>query len=89
MKNIQTREEFEEMILKKADDDDNFSKAIVDNPKAALNDFLGISVPEKIKLFVHQEKNDEFHIILPEKIELTDKELDNVSGGTCWSDPGY
>ena len=74
-----TREE----IIKKAQSDKEFKKALVDNPKKALCQ-LGVQVPEDVKVKVVEESAKVVYLVLPvNPDELTDEQLDAVAGGSC------
>ena len=72
-----TREE----IIKKAQSDKDFKKALLDNPKETLGQ-LGVQVPEEVEVKVVEESPKVVYLVLPVNLdELTDEQLDAVSGG--------
>lgn len=78
-----TRKELEEQLIKKAQADKDFKKALVDNPKEALGQ-LGVQVPEEVEVKVVEESAKVVYLVLPEVNldELTDEQLGEVAGGT-------
>lgn len=75
-----TREE----IVKKAQSDKGLRKALVDNPKETLGQ-LGVKVPEDVEVKVVEESPKVVYLVLPvNPDELTEEQLDGVSGGICW-----
>ncbi|MCL6612921.1 MAG: NHLP leader peptide family RiPP precursor [Peptococcaceae bacterium] len=80
-----TRQEFEEQIIKKAQSDEDFRKALKDNPKEALGQ-LGVQLPAEIEVKVVEESPEVLYLVLPaDPGELTVEQLDRVAGG----DRGY
>ena len=78
-----TREELEKEIIKKAQSDKDFKKALVDNPKGTLGK-LGVQVPENVEVKVVEESANVVYLVLPyNPDELTDEQLNTVAGG--WS----
>lgn len=78
-----TRKEFEEQIIMKAQEDKDFKKSLVDNPKGALGK-LGFQLPEEVEVKVIEESAKVLYLVLPANPdELTDEQLDAVAGGFC------
>ena len=76
-----TQKEFEEQIIKKAQSDKEFKKALVDNPKEALGQ-LGVQLPEDVEVKVVEESARVVYLVLPvNPDELTNEQLDGASGG--------
>jgi len=84
----------QEQIIAKAMKDEAFRQELLNNPKAAIERTLGISIPAGVTIAVHQETPTTFHLVLPVKAtspawaELSDAELEQATGGTT-SDPCY
>ena len=77
-----TREELKKEIIKKAQSDKEFKKALVDNPKGTLGQ-LGVQIPEDVEVKVVEESANVVYLVLPYKPdELTDEQLDTVAGGS-------
>ena len=92
-----TRKEIEEQIIKKAQSDKEFKKALLDNPKGTLRQF-GVQIPEEIEFKVVEESAKVVYLVLPVNLdELSDEQLDAVAGGDCssweeefyWYHPGH
>ena len=93
MENIEKqRKLLEEQLIAKAIKDEAFRKNLLENPKAAIEEETGIKLPESINLKVLEENPLTFYLILPPKInsetedELSEAELEMVSGGYDWGD---
>ncbi len=77
------REELEKEIIKKAQSDKDFKKALADNPKKALGQ-LGVQVPEDVEVKVVEESAKIVYLVLPANPdELADEQLDWIAGGDC------
>ena len=77
-----------EEIIKKAQSDKDFKKALLDNPKETLGQ-LGVQVPEEVEVKVVEESAKVVYLVLPVNLdELTDEQLDGVAGGSLASDLG-
>ncbi len=77
--------ELNELIGKKAAEDEAFRLALLSDPKAALEKELGVVIPEDIKIEVHVESMKSLHLIIPpaNTDELTDDDLESVAGGAA------
>lgn len=70
-------------IIQKALDDPSFKQALLQDPKAALEKELGISIPAGVKINVFQETMDELYLVLPfnmDEVEIPDEVLEQVAG---------
>lgn len=78
-------------ILSRAAADPVFRRGLLDEPRGALRDALGIELPAGFEVrFV--ERGDRLDVVLPDRghaEELSEEELDAVAGGTepVWEDP--
>ncbi|MFA6807567.1 MAG: NHLP leader peptide family RiPP precursor [Eubacteriales bacterium] len=64
--------------------DKGFRKALLENPKKAIEELFDITLQEQFKINVVEEKPDSITIVLPAQLnesELTDDELETVAGG--------
>ena len=68
-------------LVGKAAEDAAFRKALTDDPLATVEAEVGIKMPAGLKLVVHEETNDELHLVLRAPNELTPAQLQTVSGG--------
>ena len=81
------RRELEQKLIEKALGDEAFKKLLLDNPAAAIESETGIKIPELFKVKTLIEDNRSFYIVIPyvqnenEEVELTEKELEAMSGG--------
>jgi hypothetical protein len=78
-----------EKMLDKALNNDSFKKLLVADPKGTLaNELPDFYVPENFKIYFHENKPNEIHLIIPSLNtvgvgdELSEAELDTVVGGS-------
>ncbi len=79
--------ELNEVIAKKAGEDEAFRIALLSDPKSALEKELDVVFPEDTKVEVHVESIKVLHLIIPagNADELTDDQLEGVAGGSSLS----
>ena len=81
MDSMKTHWEMREELVEKAAADDAFRSQLVDDPKAAIKDALGIDVPDSINIEVHEESVTAAHVVLPPMATLDVDDLEVVAGG--------
>ena len=82
-------------IIEKCWENETFKQALIKNPTSTIKSELGsnFDLPEGVQLIVNDQSNSKFiHLNIPpqvdfEDVELTDAELDFVSGGTGGNKP--
>ncbi|USB34006.1 NHLP leader peptide family RiPP precursor [Paenibacillus sp. YPG26] len=52
-------------VIQKAWQDPSFKEQLLTNPKKAIQEALGVILPENIKVNAVEEKADEFYLVLP------------------------
>ena len=70
-----------EFIAGKAAQDEAFRKALLADALGTVEAEIGIKMPSGLKLVVHEETNEELHLVLPAPVELTPQQLQVISGG--------
>ena len=71
-------------LIEKAAADEGFRARLLADPKAVVEDELGLSIPAGFTIKVHEERADTGHLILPPAAYLTDDDLEQAAGGvTC------
>jgi len=71
-------------IIEMAQKDPAFKQKLLDDPKGATQEALGVTVPESIELEVLQETPTKLYLVLPadeEDVERSDAALAQVAGG--------
>jgi len=87
------RQEMERRLIEKSVEDDAFRQRLIEDPKGAVEDELGTRLPEEVRVVTVEETQDTIYLVLPatpmadrEGIELSDQQLESVSGaGTSGS----
>jgi Nitrile hydratase, alpha chain len=78
----------ERELIQKALKDADFHKALLANPKSALESEFGVTLPDALQISVHQEHPNHLHVVLPTGAtgtdELTMNDLTATSGWTPW-----
>jgi hypothetical protein len=78
----------ERELIEKALKDENFHKALLANPKSALESEFGVTLPNGLQIEVHQERPNLLHIVLPTSgtgsDEMTMNDLTATSGWSAW-----
>ncbi|MDE0129691.1 MAG: NHLP leader peptide family RiPP precursor [Gammaproteobacteria bacterium] len=87
---MKTVTEIEDMIRAKADEDEAFRGRLLGNPREAIKEASGLTVPEGFSINVHEESATEFHLVLPPAgSRLSDDELRGAAGGWAPTDDSY
>jgi hypothetical protein len=82
----ESRRRLEDRLIEKARQDEAFYRALRADPRAALGQELGGSIPEGITITVVEETPTSYYLVLPanparRSEELSDAELESVAGG--------
>ena len=78
---MKTPNELREEIVGKAAKDSDFRALLLADPKGALKQELGVTIPESLSVEVHEESNTTTHLVLPPDSKLNEDELQAVVGG--------
>ena len=76
-----TATEMRTQILSKADEDGDFRARLIDDPKGTISSEIGIDIPDGFNIVVHEDSSTTAHLVLPPSSELTEDELETVTGG--------
>lgn len=73
----------EAQIIARAMVDSAYRQALLADPRVILEKEIGLSLPETLRVIVHEETSSSWHIVLPAPAtnELSDESLDQVAGG--------
>ena len=83
---MQTAHEMRTRIVDKAASDAGYRARLLDDPRAAVGDELGVSIPDSLTIRVHEEDAGCAHLVLPPSSRLHDTDLGAVAGGVFdWS----
>ncbi len=82
---IQSRAEIEARIIDQAERDPAFRQRLLQEPKAAVADLLGVTLPAGMSITVLEEQPGQHYLVLPppplDALPLDDLELALVGGG--------
>jgi hypothetical protein len=73
-------------IVERAMKDVGFRAALKKDPRAAIEKEFKVKLAKKVKVVVHEEGDNIWHIVIPKAqadVELSDVELKEVAGGSC------
>ena len=70
-----------ERLLAKASEDETFRARLLADPKAAVQEELGLAIPAGFTIKVHEEAADTSHLVLPPLASLDEAELALAAGG--------
>jgi hypothetical protein len=81
-----TRQNIQQELVLKALKDDGYRQHLKANPKAALEEAIGQSLPADVNITVVEESASNLYLILPPplpaNVELSDDQLDAAAGGS-------
>ncbi len=76
-----THDEMRADLIGRAAQDASFRAQLIDDPKLAIKDALGIEVPESVSVAVHEDTATTAHLVLPPSPQLSEAELAAVAAG--------
>ena len=83
---METANEMRAKIVGKATGDADFRARLLSDPKAAIGQELGVTIPASLSIEVHEESGATAHLVLPPDSKLSEHDLGKVSGGYSWDD---
>lgn len=60
-------------IVEKAHQDPEFKQELLQNPRAALEAFSGVTLPDGVDYIVHEQTPSTVHLVLPQALETEPK----------------
>ena len=85
---MQTAQEMRTRVLDKATNDAAYRARLIEDPRAAIGDELGVPVPDSLTIRVHEEDAASVHLVLPPSSRLRDPDLEAVAAGGPMGDIG-
>ncbi|MEI6172479.1 MAG: NHLP leader peptide family RiPP precursor [Bacteroidota bacterium] len=88
---MEPRKQLEQALIEKAMKDESFRKQLIEDPRSVIQEEFKMKIPDSLNLIVLEEDQKTFYLILPsnpspgEEMELTEAELEGVSGGNMYS----
>ena len=83
---METAKELRAKVVGKATEDAEFRSRLLSDPKAAIGQELGVTIPASMTVKVHEESGAAAHLVLPPASKLSMHDLDKVSAGYSWDD---
>lgn len=82
---VMGRRELQSRLIQKVWKDAEFRNQIVLDPKGTFENYLGRSLPDDVRIFVHEEDSNTIHFSIPARptdLEaLSEEQLERISGG--------
>ena len=78
---MDTPNEMRMKIVDKAAEDADFRTRLLSDPKGAIGQELGVTMPASLSVEVHEESDATAHLVLPPDSKLSDGDLQAVAGG--------
>ena len=82
---METPKEMRAKIVGKATGDADFRARLLSDPKGALEQELGVTMPASLSVEVHEESGTAAHLVLPPGSKLSEGDLQAVAGGGDWN----
>jgi hypothetical protein len=83
-------------LIERSLEDESFRQRLLEDPKGAIEQELGTSVPEKVQIRAVEETPSTIYLVLPPATtpvgrggEIPDRELEAVAGGDPWDVQTY
>ena len=72
-----------QQIIDKSALNADFRKQLLADPKTAICQELGITMPESMTIKVHESDMQTVHLALPPDPNITEEQLEAISAGLC------
>jgi hypothetical protein len=80
-----SRSELDVIIQARLVSEPEFRTRLIADPRGTLTEIVGSSLPDAIKVTVHEESVRDIHLVLtPGAEDLSERDLELVSGGIHW-----
>ena len=80
---METAKAMRTRIEERAAADADFRARLLSDPKGAVYEELGVHIPASFAIEVHEESGTSAHLVLPPSSQLTDTDLEMVTGGVA------
>ena len=78
---METAKEMQAKVVGKAAEDADFRARLLSDPKGAIEQELGVTIPASLSVEVHEESGAAAHLVLPPDSKLSEGDLQAVAGG--------
>ena len=83
-----TAREMQARVVSKATEDADFRARLLSDPKGAIEQELGVTIPASLSVEVHEENGAAAHLVLPPDSKLSESDLQAVAGGARYDSNG-
>ena len=73
--------EMRDELLRNAASDQNFRARLMGDPKGAIEEALGVTVPATVSIKVHEDSATTAHLVLPPADTLSEADLSAIAAG--------
>ena len=80
---MRSGDEMLQQIVEKSGLDADFRQQLLADPKSAISEELGITIPETMTIEVHESDMQTVHLALPPDPNITEEQLEAISAGLC------
>ena len=80
---MQSAEDMRHQLMDKAIDDPGFRQQLVSDPKGVIHQEFGVTIPDNIRIMVHESDMQTVHLALPPANTLDEEQLEAISAGLC------
>ena len=84
-----TVSEVREHLTVKAATDEAFRARLIADPKTAIQDEMGLVIPDGFTVKVHEEQPDTSHLVLPPPTALGEPDLEQAAGAAIYRRDPY
>ena len=78
---METVQEMHAKIVGKAAEDAEFRDRLLSDPKGAIGQELGVTIPASMSIEVHENSAETVHLTLPPDSKLSESDLEQATGG--------
>ena len=78
---METVKELRTRLVRKATEDEAFRARLLRDPKAGVQEALGVTLPDGFEVHVHEEGSSAAHLVLPPSSRLGERDLQAAAGG--------
>ena len=78
---METASEMRMKLVDRASEDADFRARLLSDPKGAVEEELGVSIPASMSVEVHEDDGTTAHLVLPPDSRLSEDELQMAAGG--------
>jgi hypothetical protein len=83
---IPTRSEVEAIIAERIAADPAFRDTLLADPRTVLSEMVSFDIPKGVQVVLHEESLTQIHLTIPSSEQLSEADLELVTGGMRWSD---